>query len=108
MYNDFRSPRREEWRYTYFGKELLEAARAKLTEFTDKETTCRQEMAGLMTDATVSMADDGVDKLKKDIERFASLAEQCSVFVHQFARAPDEKFSLGLGDVVFFGLQKGT
>jgi hypothetical protein len=45
-----------------------------------------------------------VEEVKREIVSFGTLKEQCQVFKHEFARAPDKVYELGLGDVTFFGL----
>jgi hypothetical protein len=106
MYNDFRNVGREDWKYTYAGEELLEAAQLKRREFRAKEEEARQKMSQLMQNMSVSAMGTDVEECKKKIAQFGNLREQCDVFVHEFVRTPEREFHLSLGDVTFFGLQE--
>ena len=107
MYHDFSNTARSNWKYGYKGRDgLLDAAKNKFEYFKAKETEARQKMAALMTDSRVSPSEKEVTDTRKDIESFATHAEECMVYVHEFERNPDREFLLSLGDVVFFGLAK--
>jgi hypothetical protein len=69
-----------------------------------KETEARNKTADLLRDASVSQNDSRFGDLKREITTHGTLKEQCEVFVLQFSREPERKFSLGLGDVTFFEL----
>ena len=101
-----RATNRERWCYDYTGKELLPHAEMKYREVLHKEREARDKMAGLMKNMTIQQSDPVVRDTKADIEKFGMLREQCAVFVHQFAKEPERRFSLAMGDVVFFGLVK--
>jgi hypothetical protein len=105
MYMEDRSNNRERWCYEYTGEELLPVAKAKYKEVLGKEKEARQRMAKMMTDMRINAANDpGVQDCKEDISKYGMLREQCAVFIHQFEREKPRRFSLAMGDVVFFGL----
>ncbi len=104
MYNDFRQPSRENWKYLYKGSELLESSKIKHAEFLTKEKEARVVVVKLMGDILVSHDDRGLKDAKTEIEHSGNLREQCAVFIHEFERNPDREYNLSLGDVVFFNL----
>ncbi len=104
MYNDFRHMSRLDWKYPYAGHELILAAQRKLATLQEKEMVARNELSKLIADPEISASDEKIEKLKKDVENFGSLEEQCRVFLYEFNRTPDGVFRLTLGDVVFFEL----
>jgi hypothetical protein len=106
MYIENSSNNRDRWCYEYTGKDLLPYAQAKYKEVLRKERDARERMAGYMKDMNMSQADSKVHDCKHDIEKYGTLREQCSVWVYQFDKEQDRKFSLAMGDVVFFGLVK--
>lgn len=104
LFNDSVYPKRLEWEYEYTGSELLPKAKMLRERHAVKEMEARNKTAELLRDASVSQNDSRFNELKKDINNHGTLKEQCDVFVTQFSREPDRKFSLGLGDVTFFEL----
>jgi len=104
MFHDFSRTSREDWKYSYKGKELLEPAKLKLVEFCAAEEAERKKMAKLMSDMKVSASSKEVDDCKNEITRYGKLSEQCRVWVREFARTPERDFMLALGDVTFFDL----
>ena len=95
---------RSNWKYTYTGKDLLDSATNKFVEFREKERVARSKIAELMQNMKVSTKDEEIAQLKRDVEKFGKLREECAVFVHEFHRLPEREFHLSLGDVVFFDL----
>lgn len=106
MFNDYRSPNRDNWRFSYLGKELADAARVKYDNFTAQEKEARHSMAEMLKDANVRASDPRIEDLKQSIERFGSEREKCLVWVHEFARQPQKEYSLALSDVSYFDLAK--
>lgn len=106
MYNDNVSPDRLEWKYSYKASQLLEPAKKLLKFHTNKELEARNKTADLLRDTSVNQNDPRFNELKRDIATHGSLKEQCQVFVHEFSRNLDREYSLGLGDVTFFGLSE--
>ena len=104
MYNDFRSPAREQWKYCYTGKDLAAAAKAKYETYTKAELEDREVLAGLLKDPNVRANDKRIDDLKTAIEFNSSEREKCRVWWWEFERQPDEKYMLSLADVVYFNL----
>lgn len=106
MYWDERQTEREKWKFHYKGSELLQAALKKRNAARQAETVSREQMAVFMRDRKISMDSDDVKKCKAEIDKSATLAEQCGVYVHEFTRNGDREYTLGIGDVTFFGLVK--
>jgi len=106
MFYDYSRVNREEWKFTYTGQELLDAAKAKLVEIDAAEKAQRDLMAKLMLDQTVTTVSEKVTECRKQIENFGKQREMLGVLVHEFARKPDREFHLALGDVTFFGLHE--
>lgn len=104
MFNDHQSPKRLEWTYKYTGKELLPYAVKLYNDCFIKEEAARNRMADLMRDMNVSNTDRRIEDAKRESATQGTIKEQCDVFKHEFARNPDQIYSLGLGDVTFFGL----
>ena len=104
MYNDFRSPSRETWKYDYQGSDLVPFAKARYAEYLAKEKEAREKLAGFMRDMKMGPSDAQVEQVKHDVANFGNLREQCAVFVHEFSRTPGRVFALSLSDVVFFGI----
>jgi hypothetical protein len=104
MFNDNLGARRSEWTYLYTGEELLPYARKLYGEFYKKEHAAREQMASYMRDMNISQNDQKVQEVKRDIQTYGSLKEQCDVFQHEFARNLTQPYQLGLGDITFFGL----
>ena len=104
LFNDNVYPKRLEWEYEYTGAELLPKARMLKERHRCAEIDARNKTADLLRDASVSQNDPRFNELKKEITTHGTLKEQCEVFVLQFTREPERKFSLGLGDVTFFEL----
>lgn len=106
MFNDYRNVSRENWKYSYKGKDLLPFAQKKYDFFTQRERENRNEMAALLKDENVRASDPKIEELKSDIERYGSEREKCIVWVHEFQRQPDMDYSLSLGDVTYFDIAK--
>ncbi|BCM92192.1 hypothetical protein IAD21_04071 [Abditibacteriota bacterium] len=103
-YTDYRHTNRDDWEFTYTGAQLLEAARRKYTSFVTQEREARSKMAGLMIDMAVAQSDPRISECKKDIEKFGSERERCTVWIHEFARTPEQNYRLQIGDVAYFDL----
>lgn len=108
MYNDYRSTNRETWKYCYTGRLLLEPAKKKFLELYRLEMAARNKVADLLKNPGVSPADARLAEGKREIERYGNEREQCTVFIHEFARNPDREFLLALGDVTYFDLAQGS
>lgn len=104
MFNDYRSPNRDNWRFNYLGRDLLLVAKRKYSFFTEKETAARNEMAGMLKDASVRASDPKIESLKQDIEKYGAEREKCAVWVHEFQRQPEKEYSLALSDVSYFDM----
>jgi len=104
MYSEFRNTTRDQWKFTYKGSELLEAAKKKVAFFAAREDRYRTELAAAMNDRKQNLNSSKNDKLKNNASSAATQKEACEVFAHEFKRTPDREFHLNLGDVVYFGL----
>lgn len=104
MYTEYSNTNRSEWKFTYTGAELLDAARKKYSDFLTQEKEARAKMAQLMVDMSVSQSDSRISECKKEIEKAGTEREKCLVWIHEFARKPEREFFLLLGDVTYFEL----
>lgn len=104
IFNDNVSAGRTSWEYEYTGLDLLPAALRLYNEFGDKEMFARNKMADFLKDPNISANDRRLEEVKRDINAFGTLKEQCMVFKHEFERCLTKVYKLGLGDVTFFGL----
>ena len=103
-YTDYRHTNRDDWEFVYSGAQLLEAARKKYAQFAQQEREAREKMAQWMMDMQVAQSDPRISDCKKDIEKFGSERERCTVWMHEFARAPERTYELQIGDVAYFDL----
>lgn len=106
MFNDAVSPQRTQWTYNYLGKELLPHASRLHADYLNREKLARENMSEYMKDMNRHQNDPDIQRAKEDIRNYGTLKEQCSVFVHEFARNPELVYKLGLGDVTFFGINE--
>lgn len=104
MYNDFQSPSRTVWKFTYTGKELAAAAKAKVAYYKSRENKLRDLLSVAMADRSKPVSSDSNKKMESQVLDAALQGEQCEVFLHEFERTPDREFSLSISDVVFFSL----
>lgn len=104
MYNDYSNIKRTDWRFSYSGAELLEAAKRKHAEFLQQEKSARERMAAMMMDMSVAQSDSRMSECKNEIEKAGLERERCMVWIHEFARKPEREFGLSLGDVTYFNL----
>jgi hypothetical protein len=104
MHNDFATTRRDEWGYEYTGEELLPFAEKQYAEYLRLEMKARKKMSAMIADVKVNQRDPEIEQTKREIESKSKIREQCAVFVHQFSREKQRKFTLSLGDVTFFGI----
>ncbi|HEY5268179.1 MAG TPA: hypothetical protein VII94_03515 [Candidatus Saccharimonadales bacterium] len=104
MFNDHVAAQREQWKYSYTAKVMLPNAKRLLKHHGDEEMAARNKTAILMVDPGVSQNDTRFTDLKRAITTHGTLKEQLEVFVHEFERDPDVRYTLGLGDVTFFEL----
>jgi erythromycin esterase-like protein len=104
MFLDNRNTSREGWKYNYKGSTLAEFAVTKYKYYTTLEQEARNKLAALMTDPKVSMKDDSVTELKKNIEKWGEEREKCMVWAHEFRLRPDSEYLLSMGDVTYFDL----
>lgn len=104
MHNDFSSVSREQWLYTYSGRELLPHAEDQYKAYLRQEMAARKKMSAMIADVKVNQRDPELDQTKREIESKSKIREQCAVYIHQFKREPDRAFELSLGDVTFFGI----
>ncbi len=105
---EYRNTNRDNWEFNYTGAQLLEAARGRLNYYSAKEREARELMASMMMDMSIAQSDQRVSECKKDIEKFGAERERCTVWVHEFARTPDQSYSLENGDVAYFELALGA
>lgn len=104
LFNDYKSPSREGWKYTYKGEELLEPARKKYRDVRAREMEARNTLADLLRNPLIGPDDHKVVDNKKLAERYGNESEQCMVFCHEFTRNPSREYLLSLGDVTYFDL----
>jgi hypothetical protein len=83
---------------------LYEAAKRLYGEYFAKEQVAREKMSEYLKDMNISANDERLVAVKRDINTYGTLKEQCMVFKHEFKRQPTMMYKLGLGDVTFFGL----
>lgn len=107
-YIDFDRPSRNDWKFGYFGKDLLEPAKVKLASLTKQLDDAQRNVQAAVAASRNMRKDDEVDKWSKKVEKLGPLMEQCEVFVHEFERTPDREFQLALSDVAFFNLHGST
>ncbi len=106
-YIEYRNTNRDEWEFTYMGAQLLEAARGRYAFFGSKKREARERMAGMMMDMSIAQSAPRISDCKKDIEKYGAERERCAVWVHEFARTPEQKYQLQIGDVAYFELALG-
>ena len=104
LYNDYSHTNRTNWEFTYTGADLLPAAQEKYQMFLAREREAREKMAGMMIDMSVAQSDPRIAECKKEIEKAGTERERCLVWVHEFARTPDQTYILQIGDVTYFDL----
>ena len=104
---EYRNTNRDDWEFIYTGAQLLEAARLRLDFYVTREREARERMASMMMDMSIAQSDQRVSECKKDIEKFGAERERCTVWVHEFARTPEQKYPLQNGDVAYFELALG-
>lgn len=97
-------PGRQEWKFTYKGSELVEAAKRKLAQLQIAFTATDAKLRQAVADATNVRKDPEVDKLSKEIEKLGPQVEECEVFVHEFSRDPERVYHLTTSDVTYFNL----
>lgn len=97
-------PGRQEWKFTYKGSELVEAAKRKLAELKATFEIKDAELRKAVASATNVRKDPDVEKLSKDIEKLGPQVEECEVFVHEFDRDPERVYHLTTSDVTYFNL----
>jgi hypothetical protein len=95
---------RHGWTFTHEGRELQVHAEALCASYASKEMAARNTAADLLRQPDVHHQDKRVVAAKDDFVKFGQLKEQCAVWAHEFARTPARAFSLGIDDVLFFGL----
>lgn len=108
LFNDYRNTKRDGWSFTYTGGQLAEPARRKLAQCEKLETEARELSSVLVKDPTVSRKDERLVKASEDVDVYGDLNEKLRVWVHEFTRNPEREYSLSLGDVTFFELEKGN
>ena len=101
---EYRNTNRDDWEFIYSGAQLLEAARSRLDFYIAKEREAREKMASLMMDMSIAQSEQRVSECKKDIEKFGAECERCTVWIHEFARTPEQRCRLQNGDVTYFEL----
>lgn len=89
--------KRDQWLYSYTGRELLPYAQKLMDHYRKLESESKEKISLLKT---------GLD-IKIEQIRFKSYCLTCeklSVWIHEFWRSPTRDFHLSLNDVVFFGI----
>lgn len=104
MYLDNTHTLRSGFRYIYKASDILPHAEERLREKIEQERTAREDVIRLTRDPSVSPSDRKVEEAKRAVVSTATVVEELSVYVHEFARQREREYSLNLGDVVFFGL----
>jgi hypothetical protein len=104
MYLDNTHTSRSGFRYAYTASDLLPHAQARLAEKIAEERLAREEVITLTRDPSINPQDRRVEEVKRRVVAAATVVEELSVYVHEFARCKDHEYNLSLGDVVFFGL----
>ena len=104
MYLDNTYSSRTGFRYEYTGEQLKSFAEIKLVEMCCQEKKARQSLIEFTKDPNINPNDQRLVDVKRSVEKHGALVEELSVHLHEFIRSPERKFSLSLGDVVFFGL----
>jgi hypothetical protein len=95
---------RDKWKFTYKGSDLAKNAIQLRNHYQAEEVRARNEMARLTSDKSISIDSKEAIAARENVQRSASLAEQFSVYAHEFTRTPDREFILGMADVTFFEL----
>jgi hypothetical protein len=95
---------RHGWTFTHTGEQLQPLAQQLHDLHKRREQEARDCAAELLRDARIHHEDKRVIQAKNDIVKHGKLREKCAVWVYEFGRTPTREFSLGIGDVYFFGL----
>jgi hypothetical protein len=108
MHNENLVTKRHDWSFPYKAKMLMPYAQRKLATHQAEETAMRKKLSEMIQDPATFHNDTALQNLKRDIDRHSALREQFQVYVHEFARLPEQEYRLGLSDIVFFGFLEGT
>ena len=95
---------RKGWKYTYKGADLLQSVLDLHEIASAQETQFREERAALLRDHREDPRSHKAKELEVGLLEAAKLKEELSVYRAEFSRNPEREYHLGLGDVVFFGL----
>jgi hypothetical protein len=104
LFSDMVGPNRDNWRFTYTGKELLPFANQKLASLRVEAGSAWRRMRDLTAskpDADFEDRGKEIDKARRQYQDFGSQAERCAVLAHEFARKPEREYTLGIGDVTY-------
>ncbi len=101
---DYHRPSRQDWKFTYKGHELLDAAKTKLAQLTQAFEEAQDNVRAAVAKSVNMRHDEEVEKYSKQVERLGPQMEECQVFVWEFGRNPDRDYNLAISDVTYFNL----
>ena len=105
---DYQRPTRQDWKFTYKGRDLLEAAKTKLAQLTQAFEEAQVNVRTAVAKAINMRHDEEVEKYSKQVEQLGPQMEECQVFVFEFGRYPEREFNLAISDVTYFNLHLQT
>lgn len=106
QFMDYRRPGRDDWKYTYKGSELVEAAKKKLEELTGQFVKAQEKLKVCVDVAATLYKDKPTQEARELVEQLGPEMESCEVWLHEFQRTPDREFILSMSDVTYFNLHR--
>jgi hypothetical protein len=99
--------KREEWTFQYTGAELAPRAKAKAAALLEEERGIERAITTCRAGGAYSGRKDDISRLRERLTGKGEQRERCELLARELERAGERVFELGLGDLVYFGIDEG-
>jgi hypothetical protein len=98
---------RDGWTFRYTGAELAPRARAKAAALLEEERGLERAFAACKAGGAYSGRKEDLARFRQRLRDKGEQRERCELLARELERAADRVFELGLGDLVYFGMDEG-
>jgi hypothetical protein len=98
---------RNSWLFNYTGAEVAARAQTKTAVLLEEERGIERALVGCVSGAAYSGREEDVGRLRKRLREKGEERERCELLARELARSGDQIVALGLGDLVYFGMDEG-
>jgi hypothetical protein len=106
-YIEERRGHRDNWVFQYKGADLALRARVKAVALLEEERGIERALAACKAGDAYSGRKEDIARFRQRLKAKGEERERCELLARELERAADLVFELGLGDLVYFGMDEG-